>query len=376
MDLVHRVAYRFMALHKRGDVEDLPSLLRTFQNIVDHLAKDEAEVLKSPDDYMTKINAGAAVRAAFSFVKRYALELLFLGILKRYQMDAKDRRVIERAAKTFAKTRMRRIKVDNAVETYLKALKEYRLFLEVAKRVIARGKLHEEEGSGTTWKAGPFVLVNTGGFSEQIMEDVARVVEKAANMLTAKGLSRVCYGDIQVTNTVGRSARILAFYLVNKDELYVRANLKGKQGPAIASIVHELGHRLHYKFLRSKDNEIKAIYKRIGDKNDEHLAELSRDSTKHPKPGDTLVEGRKTYRVVSVELHPRTWEQVVKLERVDDPKQKARITLKGWFGNQGELEFVTPYARTSYEENFAEMIAHYCLGTLPDYQVEMLKTVI
>ena len=369
-----RIAHRFMARQKRGDVEDLNPLLRTFQAVVETLAKGEDAVLSTSEEYTTQIQAGTAVKVAFHFVKRHGLELLFLGLIQQYQMDAKERKIIERASKTFAKGSLRRIRPEKAVEAYLTTLKEYRLFLETAKSVLARGQKHNEE-SGTTFKAGPFTLINAGGFSDKVMEDVAQVVTKAAQQLTSKGLGKVCYGTIQATNTVGRSTRILAFYLVNKDEMFVRANLKGKQGPAITSIVHELGHRLHYKFLRSKDTQIQAIYRRIGDKNDERLRELSKDKSKLPQPGETIVEGKKTYRVLGVELNDR-WEQVVRLELIDDPRQKARITLKGWFSNKGESEYVSPYAATSYSENFAEMVAHYCQGTLPNDQVEMLESVL
>lgn len=38
--------------------------------------------------------------------------------------------------------------------------------------------------------------------------------------------------------------------------------------------------------------------------------------------------------------------------------------------------FVTGYAGTDAAENFAEMVAYYCSGKLPEDQVEMLKAII
>ena len=38
--------------------------------------------------------------------------------------------------------------------------------------------------------------------------------------------------------------------------------------------------------------------------------------------------------------------------------------------------FVTDYAKKDEQENFAEMVAAYCLGKLPEDQVEMLKALL
>jgi hypothetical protein len=242
--------------------------------------------------------------------------------------------------------------------------------------VIERGRFHTEEGD-TTLKAGPFTLINTGGFSEKQMEDVAKVVEKAAQQLSRVGLSRVCYGNIQVTNTIGRSARILAFYLKGRDELFVRANLRGSQAPAVASVIHELGHRLHFKFLAGKDRQIQEIYEVIADRNRQALWDMRQDPSKRPKPGDTIPEGRKTWVVgpEGVQVNSRGQAGVI-VELQSDPKKRAIIRLEEWFKQKGDLAFVSPYAEKNHEENFAEMVAHYALGTLPDDQEPLLKNVL
>ena len=212
--MANPIPLRVAARHLQRKIADadLPRLLKTFESIIANMAKGESKILQDTEDFGNIVNAGADAKSAFWFVKKAGIELLFLGILQTYVMAPKERRVIERASKTFAKRQIR-VNTKNAVAVYSKSLKEYRLFFDTARRVIASGKLHTEEGSTTTLKAGPFTLINTGGFSNEIMETVAKVVAKAASTLASKGLGRLCYGNVQVTNTVGRSARILAFGL-------------------------------------------------------------------------------------------------------------------------------------------------------------------
>lgn len=370
---------RFYSYDRRkvADAEDLKPKLLAFERIVESLAQFEDKYRDKKDDWGEQISMGATTRATFSFVKKYGLQTLFWGLLQQYQMSNTDRRIIERASKTFSKKQVNRIRPEKAYETYTSHLKEYRLFLETARRVFNSGKLHTED-SETTSKAGCFTLVNAGGFSDKQMEDVQKVVEAATRKLKAKGLSKVCYGNIQVTNKIGKS-NVLAFYYIQNDEMFVRGNLKGKQGPAEDTILHELGHRLHYKFLKSKDDQIKSIYKTLKGDENAILQNLMYDKDKHPKPGETMQSGRTTYVVDGVKVNNR-YDYVVLLHDQKAPEQKASVLLKKWFQLEGGLasagSFVSPYASKDYAENFAEMIDHYCQGTLPEGQVAMLEAVL
>jgi len=152
----------------------------------------------------------------------------------------------------------------------------------------------------------------------------------------------------------------------------------------VRTICHELGHRLHFKFLKSKDRDIQSIYAKIArktswvDKKDK-IQEVLKD---HPiLPGDTLVgKANRIYEVVGTG-YGRGGLQV-ELRRKDDPSQKAHIGLEGYLMTKGLLttqdlsSFVTGYAAKDHEENFAEMIAYWCQDKLPEDQVEMLKTVL
>jgi len=299
---------------------------------------------------------------------------MFLAILQQYHLPPKIRKVIERGSKAFSRSRVQISKADKALSVYTKTLKAWRALLDAAQQALVQGKPHAE-GEGTTkFPAGPFTLINTGGFGDDVMGEAVRVVTRAAQLLTSQGLQRVCYGDILVSNTLAKR-NVLAFYLVNKDEMFVRANLKGKASAAVETICHELGHRLHYKFLKSQNREIHRIYNQLAGEDKQMTERQVNDKANHPKPGETM-DG---YEVTGMKFN-RRYERVVELQVVGDPTQKASISLMGWLGKKGELDqagtFVSTYARIDAEENFAEMVSHYCMGTLPDDQTEMLEALL
>jgi len=231
--------------------------------------------------------------------------------------------------------------------------------------------------NGTPTKRRCFTLVNAGGFSPQQMADVVKVVDKASSMIKAKGFGRVCYGTIQVTNNVSPGSKVLAFYAIATDELFVRGNLKGQQGPAISTIIHELGHRLHFKFLKSKNDEIESLYNALlrGDRDD--LERTLNDKANWPKPGELHEDRGKVYEVDDVGLN-RTLDYVVKLHLKGEPAVRVTMPLRSWVSTKGlkKQNFVSLYASKNFEENFAEMFDHYIEGTLPDGQVQMLEAII
>lgn len=347
--------------------------LWNFRRLVQHMGESEEQARNLPEDprdlRLALARLEASVVGIFDVSRKVGVYLLFLKLLQDYKLSPSDRKVIERAAKEFAKTRKQRVPAEKVVGTFLKNLEDYRLYLATAERVLAQGEVHTEE-SGTTLKAGPFVLVNAGGFDDRVMKEAAKVVEQAARLLAAKSLSRVCYGNIQVTNTVGRSTRVLAFYMQNSDSFFIRANLKGKVGPALASVLHEMGHRLHHKFLQSKDAGIRDIYRQIKSK----TSEMARDRSLWPPIG-TEVKGKQgVYKVVGYTTSKG--EVLLALESLTTPGRQATISITGWMFNEGKTPFVSSYAATEYAENFAEMIAFYCQNLLPDDQVALLETVL
>jgi hypothetical protein len=298
------------------------------------------------------------------------LRMLFLNILTDYSLDAKDRKIVEEATKSFSKRLV--VRKGQWQEAYSKILDAWRTYFKVAERIVENGKGHEE--SGTSQEAGPFTLVNTGGFSDKVMTDVAQVVQQSAKLLQKKGLGKLCYGKIQVTNTIQRSTRVLAFYQRNTDELYIRANFKGGKIAAVRSVCHELGHRLFYKFLQSKKNEIQRIYVILKGQESDRVDQLVGDKSAWPSLGEEYQEGRRTFIVDDVNY------LAVRLYQKDDPSRRFKLPLKSWMLNKMQDAtsgtFVSRYASTDPSENFAEMIAFYAQDLLPEAQVNMLEGIL
>lgn len=376
MRLANNVLARYLRALDDQSVRDIQTNLAQFDRLVaqNEEMEKKLEEFDGSGDPLTPYRGVARINSTFTVIKQLGFSSIFLNILKGFQLDKADRKVIEQAAKQFAKTRQGKVPVEKIKEVYPAYMANLRAVSAVCHRVLAQNKHHKDETgtatSETVIKAGPFNLINTGGFSEKAMEEAARVCIEAARRLTAQGLGRVCYGDIQVTNTVGRSTRVLAFYMVKSDEMYVRANLKGKAGPACESVMHELGHRLQFKFLSGKKQEIDSIYRTLDDKDDTTISAVRRNPELHPKPGDTISDSAGVITATGM-YRDLAGNAFVLAEQ---KSKKFKVALGDWLKYK-HTSFVSTYARTSPEENFAEMVASLGMGTLPKDQEAMLSSI-
>lgn len=298
---------------------------------------------------------------------------LFLSLLQTYTLPPALRKKVEAASKRYMKNPKPRPPKGSLFAAYVSLYQEYIGMLEghigIAKEALVKGVLHSEEGgpsiaAPTRIKAGPFVLVNTGAFSEDIMKDVAEVMIKAASLLQSHGFSSVCYGDVQVTNTI-HGSKVLAFYLNAQDDLFVRANFKTPTD-TLRTVLHELGHRHDMKVLKNPSG-VKHLYEAMKTRRtDEDLA--------FPKNGDKMTHKGVSYSVIGIESD--RGRVSVKLS-IDGTERKATLPLKSYWtiqnakGSDTEVApigFVTEYAKKSPNENYAELFAFYCLGRLSDSQ--------
>jgi hypothetical protein len=327
--------------------------------------------------------------AKFSYQRllRIGLRELFLALLQQYDLVPVARKKIERYSKLYAKESARNPKnLDEAIALFKTLVSQYVEQYASTKLIASTAKLRGTDVDGVkVLDAGPFKVVNTGGFDQATMDKVARVVEQAAKLLQAKGLGKVCYGEVLVSQRISKS-RTLAFYLLQKDEMFIRADLKGHEKDALKTVLHELGHRLHHKFLKSHDLAIGSMYYKIKSGQDalerQGISEAMADPNKRPKPGDTLVDNKKrTFVVEKLDISMRGYS--VKMHLAEDNKRKFTVSLKAFLAMKGVKPdvpkahgFITQYAGTDDAENFAEMIAYYCMNELPDDQVAMLLPIV
>lgn len=307
---------------------------------------------------------------------------LFLSILQTLTLPPALRKKVEMASRDYIKApttprlKNRSYGPDRYreyLDLYDKAMGILRSHEAVAKEAIGKGKAHSAEGEGATKiNVGGFTLINTGGFSSDVMKNVIEVTKKAETLLKSSGFGEICYGDVQVTNTIHKS-NVEAFYLIGSDELFIRANVKPSVD-TVHTVLHELGHRFEHKKLKSLRWAVERLYGLIGGQEMKRVRTDLKD--KIPPVGEEVTEKGKTYRVTKTLPDIKGYK--VHLQRVDDPRAVASISLDGYLNLKGGNRdvdadpdfkgYVTDYAKKSPGENFAEMFAFYCMGRLPVLQ--------
>lgn len=191
---------------------------------------------------------------------------LALAILQQLTLPTTLRKAVESSAKWWGKAvrgprgESRAEKQRLGVQLYLEHLTIFRKYEKLYEDAIASGKQHSAEGEGATrLPAGPFTVVNTGGFDQDIMAECVKVVHKAAVAMQGIGLGKVLYGDVLISGKV-MGKKDAAFYDPRQDEMFVRPNATDA---AVRVICHELTHRLVAKFLQARIDEIDRIYATI-----------------------------------------------------------------------------------------------------------------
>jgi hypothetical protein len=304
--------------------------------------------------------------------QRMGLRAFFQGLLTQYEMLAKDRKVIEQAARDVDRRYSSRVRfrtVGHVNGSYLTRLKKFRKFLAVAKQVIAKGK---PIGTTACPVVGGFKLVNAGGFSPNVMRVVEDVVSQASKSMRDVGIESVIYGDINVVGSL-RRGKALAHYDVPQDAVFIRANLRGRVGPAVRTVVHELAHRLE-KML-SNPYALTRLYHDIQEEDEDNTERAIADRSLWPDPGFTFGDDGK-WEVTSVEKRGRGEPRVRVRNRFDH--RTGYYPMARFLKATGNLHasFVTEYARKNPSENFAEMVAAWCADELSDRdEARLLKAI-
>lgn len=314
---------------------------------------------------------------------------LALAILQQFVLPSPIRRKVEQAAKYWATKqtpKIRRNRSTTREDNYASLLTLYLEQLETVRsqqatftEALAKGKSMSEAHEAKV-KAGPFTLINTGGFSDDTMNGAATVVEKAARLLQEKGFGKVCYGDINISKKVGRS-NVLAFYLKDSDEFFIRAGVR-LNVDTLHTVLHEFGHRMHRKFLQGKDALITALYRKYKTRSTFNLDRGPIDESKLPPIGEEVSYKGEVLVVTALDYLARKVR--LKPKNVPDSRRTLSVGFEDYgivFKGESEkavkpIGFVTQYAGKSPEENFAEMFAYYCTDELSPQQLEDFSAII
>jgi len=360
-----------------------PNLLTTLSGV--WVRRESGSSLK-----IQALMLGRSYESGFLYLREHA-QPLFLAILQQLSLPANLTKKVQAASKYWTKSRLNAPRRDKRPwasafrgieypDAYLAQMSVWREHMALARECLAKGVPHGE-GTKSKVQAGPFTLVNTGSFSDEVMENVKQAVLKSANALTKIGLGKVCYGDILVSKQIKSRSNVLAFYLINSDEMFVRADAKATHD-IVQTICHELAHRLEHKFMGSPNRDINSLYNTIA-RSDAQVVAVS---------GWPEIGRRITYK--KLDLIVTKVDKVGNKITFEQPHEpgltKRRVysaPLEWWVENidvGGKIErspdfkgFITPYAKKGGPgENFAEMVAYYALGELPAPLVALLKPVL
>jgi hypothetical protein len=369
-----------------GQIVDIPSTLERVRSLTQHVTAplESCRLFLTipqddPDLYMVGLKLQAVIRNRLKdrIYLADAAWMLSLAILKDLQLDSKQAKAVGKVSKYWSTKRRPRITRGTAREevlAYQQACAEAQENLAILEGAIKTGKSRPAEQAEDTLEAGGFRLINTGAFSDKVMLEAQQAVEKATQLLRQHGLGKVIYGDIQVTKQVSRAA-VLAFYMRSSDEMFVKAG--AKRANLLATILHELGHRLHHKFLSSKDGAIKDLYRKYNTQR-----ALRHDRIEKPPVGDELPY-KKMILVVQTVIGEKV---VLKPKGAELERATYSVPLRtyhelkdngGKDGGLGSTEgFPTQYASTSAEEMLAELVCFYCLDKLGHGQRDDLEEII
>lgn len=276
---------------------------------------------------------------------------LFHGLLQQFDMRPKLRLEVEAAARFWNRVYPFHLKGEPVALPAPDSLAQMKAHLAVAERARREGRPHDECRVGKAHRevlVGGFRIINTGGFDKNKMRAVTSVVEDAAKRLIAHGLGCVLYGEINVTNELEDNT--LAFYERRHDAMYVRADVRMQQS-VIRTVAHELAHRLELLYI-VRDSQIEELYDAIKKANKQAtqwaMMRIRRLA---------LRDGKPAFDSVTRTIAPEYRE-----------KYREIVRLHGGF--------VTAYAATDAGENFAEMVAYYCMDALPANERKRLLAVI
>lgn len=318
-----------------------------------------------PSAYAAMLDMGSV----HNYLMHIGAENFFLGVLRSFSVTPTERREMEAAARYFS-VRSKRLKLPSeGWETkYREHWEKLERMYTTACKVVKRGEACRDDQFCT---ARCFRIVNTGGFDLKTMQVVQKVVDRAARAVDESGFGALCYGDVNVTNTVQRNSKVLAFYMISEDRMYVRANLKGLENEAAATIVHELGHRLDHKFMSADDRiPVRALYRKYLTE-DRAAGESPRvEGGAEPKIGDLFEHKNERFQVVRVS-HDKVFMRPV------DPalgKFELQLAVDGWRLRHGgravvpKSAFPSQYSKKDLGEFFAEMFAFALLDKLSPEQ--------
>lgn len=360
MTPIQRLTHRFAATHQlENSLQEVGTLLREFSSLVDQAKEVENSGYTLKDLYSQEgdLEHKKMIRHLFTQVGRHSDTVFYsfnpsipdicLSLIQGDSLKASHRTKIEKIFKYWStKNRPKSTPIEKAIPVYLKRVEEIQEQYNTLKQIV---DTTVESPKDKVLKVGSFTLINGGGFSENEMRSVQELVLKGEALVRSKGFASICYGDITVTTKIHKS--YVAFYRIDVDDIFILTKTKYSKDN-LRDFIHELGHRLHHRFLRSKEQAIQDLYKK-------HKSGYSEGSNSLPQIGEELIYKGEVLVVEKVNSD----REEITFSFKDDLSVKLKLPTTVWNGSS-KSDFVTKYAGKSPAENLAELFSFYCLDQL------------
>lgn len=201
-------------------------------------------------------------------------------------------------------------------------------------------------------------------------EKIIQLLDLVESKLSSKGFSNLCYGKVVFVRTM--TGRTLADYLHTSDLMRIKT-FKRLDNEMIKTIIHELGHRLYYKFGIDK----RKVYNEFFD------SKMKEDGTFKMIKGER-VKINKVEFVVEEDLRDSFIAKPFQLDKEDLSKFQTTFKIKKvpeieFLDREVKIEknyFPTSYSETKDTEWFAELFAFYVLGKLKEPALSLFRSLI
>jgi len=209
----------------------------------------------------------------------------------------------------------------------------------------------EVEDIGLVQKIKGFTIINEAPkLKEQDFEGILTEFKQALTLMERSSVIHakdLFYGDCVVITDLHQKS-VLAWYSVNQDAIYI----KGSKGlDRVHTIIHELGHRLWFKFLTAQQKKDWTTW--------HYKCAYAKKDVTLPQVGDELP-----FPIRGIKGKPK----VIKIEAGN-----YFVTETGFMSLSQIISFYrsialfpSQYASTDAEEHFSEAFAFYCEGSLKD----------
>lgn len=218
---------------------------------------------------------------------------------------------------------------------------------------------------------GRYEIINRHGYRPDEYAGAIKILDSASDVITRAGFGQAVYGKVTLDSEPGASWA--GKYSYNDDLIRLNMGANHREGTAVYSLVHELGHRIWFKFLSPAQQD----YYEDSYFGTAPLSFSLKDRELFWKVWEEAAwDARVTRARLPKELEAAFTEYLADFKKHNvmpgtkgiqiSPEMLRRQFVKPSFRHfvldHKSLSSVTDYGQTNVLEDFAEVFAYHCTG--------------